>query len=111
MPWQLSGQLIESCSCNMMCPCWYTVPELAINDQGWCASAIAVRIDRGNADGVSLDGRTVVLAIDFPGLIFDGGGTARVYLEQDASADQQRALEGIAQGNVGGPMGAIAPLV
>src|SRR5438552_2432983 len=66
MPWQLSGQMIETCSCNMMCPCWYGVPELAIQDRGWCASAIAFRIDQGNADGVPLSGRTVVLAVDFP---------------------------------------------
>jgi hypothetical protein len=111
MPWQLSGQIIESCSCNMMCPCWYTVPELAIQDQGYCASAIAFRIGQGHADGVPLDGRTVVLAIDFPELMFNGGGTARVYIGQDASADQRRALEAIFQGSQGGPMSIVGGLV
>jgi hypothetical protein len=26
MVWQLSGQLIETCSCNMFCPCWFLAP-------------------------------------------------------------------------------------
>src|SRR5688572_3869646 len=28
MPWTLSGEMIETCSCNMLCPCWYGVQEL-----------------------------------------------------------------------------------
>ena len=43
MAWRLTGQLVETCSCNMFCPCWFTVQELMIMDQGWCASAIAFR--------------------------------------------------------------------
>ena len=23
MAWNLKGQMIESCSCNMFCPCWF----------------------------------------------------------------------------------------
>ena len=32
MAWHMSGQLIESCSYNMFCPCWFTVQELMIMD-------------------------------------------------------------------------------
>ena len=57
----------------MLCPCWFTVQELMIMDQGWCASAIAFRARDGNSDGVALGGRTVVFAVDFPGpTLFDG---------------------------------------
>lgn len=111
MAWRLTGQFVESCSCNMMCPCWYGVPELAVQDQGWCASAIAVRVREGDADGVRLDGQTVVLAVDFPEVMFNGGGTGRVYLDDGASSEQRQALEGIFTGQRGGPMAAIAPLV
>lgn len=95
----------------MMCPCWYGVPELAIQDQGWCASAIAFRIQQVDADGVPLAGRTVVFAVDFPDVIFQGGGTGRLYLEQDATAEQRRALEAIFQGSQGGPMSVVGGLV
>lgn len=111
MAWRLTGQLIETCSCNMFCPCWYGVPDLAVQDQGWCASAIAVRIREGNADGVDLGGRTVVLAVDFPEVIFSGNGTARLWLEEGVSAEQRRQLEAIFQGKQGGPMEAVGGLV
>lgn len=111
MPWKLSGDFIESCSCNMFCPCWYTVAEYAIQDQGWCASAIGVHVREGTADGVSIAGQTVVMAIDFPELMFLGGGTARLYVDDRATADQRAALEKIFSGQAGGPMAALAPLM
>jgi hypothetical protein len=112
MAWRLTGQLIESCSCNMFCPCWFTVQELMIMDQGWCAGAIAFRTREGNSDGVALGGRTVVFAVDFPGpTLFDGNATARLYVDEGANADQRRELEAICSGQKGGPMATIAPLI
>jgi hypothetical protein len=112
MAWHLTGQLIETCSCNMFCPCWFTVQELMVMDQGWCASAIAFRAREGNSDGVDLAGRTVVFAVDFPGpTLFDGNGTARLYIDDGANAAQRRELEAICGGRKGGPMAALAPLV
>ena len=112
MAWRLTGQLIETCSCNMFCPCWYTVQDLMVMDQGWCASAITFRTREGSSDGVALGGRTVVFAVDFPGpTLFDGNGTARLYIDAGANAEQRRELEAICSGQKGGPMAGIAPLV
>ena len=112
MAWHLRGQLIETCSCNMFCPCWYTVQELMIMDQGWCASAIAFRVRDGQSDGVELGDRTVVFAVDFPGpTLFDGNATARLYIDAGASDEQRRELEAIVSGQKGGPMAALAPLI
>ena len=112
MAWQMSGQLIETCSCNMFCPCWFTVQELMIMDQGWCASAIAFRTRDGSSDGVPLGGRTIVFAVDFPGpTLFDGNATARLYIDESATADQRRELEAICSGRKGGPMATVASLV
>jgi hypothetical protein len=112
MAWHLTGQLIESCSCNMFCPCWFMVQDLMIMDQGWCAGAVAFAIREGNSDNVTLSGRTVVFAVDFPGpTMFDGNATARLYVDEGATADQRRELEAICSGLKGGPMAAIAPLV
>lgn len=81
-------------------------------DQGWCAAALAFRLREGTSDGMNLGGRTVVLGFDFPGpTLFDGNGTARIYIDGGASAEQQRELDSIFHGQKGGPMGAIAPLV
>ncbi len=111
MSWRLSAQFIESCSCNLMCPCWFGVPDLAVNDQGWCGTAAAFRVREGQSDGVDLGRRTVVWASYFPGNIFEGGGTSRLYFDDGASAAQRAALEGIFQGKSGGPMEALSGLM
>ena len=81
-------------------------------DQGWCASAWLLRVQQGNADGVNLGGRTLAIALDFPGpTLYDGNGTARIYLDDGASADQRRELEAIFQGTKGGPMAIVGGLV
>jgi hypothetical protein len=112
MPWTLSGELIETCSCNMLCPCWYGVQELMVMDQGWCASPILFRLRDGTADGVPLSGLTLALALFFPGpTLYDGNATARLYLEEATTADQRSALEPIMQGQRGGPMQILAGLI
>jgi hypothetical protein len=111
MTWSFSGEFIESCSCNLFCPCWYTVPEYAIQDQGWCATTVGIHVREGAADGVSLSGQTVVVAFDFPELMFLGGGTGRVYVDDGATPEQQRALGEIFTGQVGGPIAALAPMI
>ena len=59
MAWQLSGQLIEACSCKSACPC---VLGPAEPDQGWCSGALTFSIDKGQSDGVDLSGRARCLA-------------------------------------------------
>ncbi len=112
MAFNMTAQFIETCSCNMLCPCWFGVKDLMVMDQGWCASAWLFRIQQGSSDGVNLGGRTVIVGRDFPGpTLFDGDGTARVYIDEEANADQQRELEAIFQGTKGGPLEVIAGLV
>jgi hypothetical protein len=104
--------MIETCSCNMLCPCWYGVQELMVMDQGWCASPILFRLGDGTVDGVTLSGLTLALALFFPGpTLYDGHATARLYLEETTTADQRRALEPIMQGKRGGPMQILAGLI
>ena len=93
MAWNLTAEFTETCSCNMLCPCWYRVQELMVMDQGWCAGAWLLRVQQGSADGVDLSGRTLAIALDFPGpTLYDGNGTARLYVDDAASADQRREL-------------------
>jgi hypothetical protein len=112
MAWNIKGQMVESCSCNMLCPCWFGVKDLMVMDQGWCAGPILFRVHQGSSDGIKLDGSTLVVLLDFPGpTVFDGNGTARLYIDGKADADQQRELESIFQGKKGGPMAIVGSLI
>jgi len=100
MVWNVSGQLIEFCSCNIMCPCWLgPAPQ---PDQGWCSGALVYDIAQGQIDGIEVGGTTVVFAADWPGNFFGGNGTARLYVDDRASAAQRRELEAVFSGKKGG---------
>ena len=104
MSWMIKGEFIESCSCNMLCPCWYGVKELMIMDQGWCGSPWLIRISEGESEGVDLNGCNVLLSMFFPGpTVLDGEGTGRLYLDTQTSDEQRRELEAIFLGQKGGP--------
>ena len=111
MVWNLSGKLVESCTCNMLCPCWFGVKELMIMDKGYCASPLLFRIDKGISESVDLQGRNVVLTVDFPGpTLLDGNSTSRLYIDDSANENQIKELENIFQGKKGGPMQLVSQL-
>lgn len=99
MAWGVTGNMIEFCSCKLLCPCWLGPAQ---PDQGWCSGAIVFDIQQGTADGVDLSGAKVVFAADWPGDFWAGNGTARLYIDTAASAEQRRELEAIFSGRKGG---------
>lgn len=107
MAWRMTGQMIEACSCKMMCPCYFGPAE---PDQGWCSGAIVFNVQQGNSDGVNLGGCKVVMVGDWPGDFFSGNGTARLCIDA-ADADQRRELEAIFSGKKGGPPAAVGALI
>jgi hypothetical protein len=112
MTWNLSGKMVESCSCNMLCPCWFGVKELMIMDKGYCAAPILFRIHNGSSDGIDLKGNEVVITMDFPGpTLLDGNATSRLYIDDVADTSQRKELEDIFQGRKGGPMEVISKFI
>ncbi|MEE2638003.1 MAG: DUF1326 domain-containing protein [Acidobacteriota bacterium] len=112
MAWKLTGELVESCSCNLLCPCWYGVRDLMIMDRGWCATPWLLRFASGEADGASLPAFNAVIAAFFPGpTLLDGNGTARVYFDNATAEEQRATLEPILKGQRGGATEILAGLV
>ena len=112
MSWNISGELIETCSCNMLCPCWFGQADLMLMDQGYCATSLLLRIGSGESGGVDLSGQNAVVSLHFPGpTLFDANGTGRVYIDDSASDEQAAALETILQGAAGGGLEVPASLV
>lgn len=108
MAWQMTGKMIEACSCRSVCPC---ALGPATPDQEWCSGALTFAIDRGQANGVDLSGRTVVFLIDLPKDFASGDGTARLYIDDAAEEKQRQELEAIFTGQKGGPGEVLAGLV
>lgn len=112
VPWSLTGRMVESCSCNMTCPCWLPLEEGVKMDRGWCDSVFLFRIDRGKSNRVDISERVVALAMAFPGpTLGDGNGTARLYIDEGATAAQRKELEPIFKGRRGGGMRGLGTLV
>ena len=112
MAWNISGELVETGSCNMLCPCWFGQADLMLMDQGYCGTSLLLRVREGAHEGVDLSGQNAIVSLHFPGpTLFDANGTARVYVNEDVSDAQAAALETILQGASGGGMEVPASLV
>jgi hypothetical protein len=108
--WNISGQYMETCNCAMLCPC-ITSNLSARPTEGDCKAAVALRIDKGAKDGVTLDGLSFVVMLHSPGAMAEGNLTVGLIIDEAASEQQVEAISAIATGAVGGPMAALAPLV
>jgi hypothetical protein len=94
----------------MLCPC-ITSNLTARPTEGDCKAAVALRIDKGAKDGVTLDGLSFVLMMHSPGAMGQGNITVGLIVDDAASEQQVEAISAIATGAAGGPMAALAPLV
>ena len=101
--WAVSGTYLESCNCEVICPC-RTVGgrKGGRSTYGLCMGALSWEIEEGTAGDVSLDGLRVVLALryddDEPGSPWDFA----LYLDDRATSEQQELLSAIFLGELGG---------
>lgn len=108
--WRIEGEYMETCNCMFLCPCIGS--NLAARpSEGDCKAAIALRIGKGEKDGVKLDGLSFIVLLHSPGAMAEGNMTVGLIVEERASDDQVKAIADIATGAAGGPMAALAPLV
>jgi len=87
MPYHLEGRLLEVCNCRVLCPCWIGEDP----DYKTCDTIVAYHFDKGTVDGVDVAGRTIALLAHVPGNILQGNWTAAVYVDDGASAAQEKA--------------------
>lgn len=108
--WHIEGQYMETCNCDYICPCIGT--NLAgMPTEGDCKAAIAMKIDKGEKDGVTLDGLSFIVLAYSPGPMGDGNLKIGLIVDEKADDAQTEAIGAIASGGEGGPMEALAPLV
>lgn len=100
--WELSGEYMESCNCDYLCPCIFTNPQAPATHEH-CTALMVYRIDRGRHDGVVLDGLKFALVIRSGRVMADGGWVFGVVVDEAANEAQRQALTAIVGGTAGGP--------
>jgi hypothetical protein len=107
MGYTLEGQLLEVCTCNVLCPCWVGEDP----DGGTCDGVLSWHIQNGTVNGTDVSGHTITILTHIPGNILEGNWKVVVYVDDDASEDQQQALLDVWTGKLGGPVADLAQLV
>lgn len=108
--WQVSGDYMEACSCDSVCPC-PTSGLAARPTKGSCDAGLVFHVERGQYGATKLDGLSFAVLLHTPGPMIQGNWTVGVIVDELASAQQREALTTIASGQGGGPMAALGPLV
>lgn len=109
MAWNLSGSYVETCSCELMCPCNLSLDHGATYD--FCRVTLVFNLRDGEIEGTSIGGRRVALIADTPKVMTQGNWRLGVFIDDGADDEQFDKLVKLFGGQLGGPMGALAPLV
>jgi hypothetical protein len=109
MSWNLKGSYVETCSCELMCPCNLSFDHGATYD--FCRVTLAFNIREGSVDGTDIGGLRVVAIADTPKVMTEGNWRLGLFIDERASDDQFDKLSKVFSGQLGGPMAALTPLV
>jgi hypothetical protein len=109
MAWNLKGSYVETCSCDLICPCNATFDHGATYD--YCRVVLGFNIREGEIEGTDVSGLKVVAIADSPKVMTEGNWKLGMYIDENASDEQADKLTKVFGGQLGGPMEALAPLV
>ncbi|MDN5939364.1 MAG: DUF1326 domain-containing protein [Salinisphaera sp.] len=109
MSWNIKGNYIETCSCELECPCNLSMTLPATYD--YCKVVMAFNIDEGQFDDVDLSGLSVVGVVQAPKIMAQGGWKMGMFVDENASEEQLNGIMQIFGGQAGGPMAGFAGLV
>jgi hypothetical protein len=107
--WNLTGSYVETCSCELMCPCNLSMDHGATYD--FCRVTLVFSIRDGEVEGTPIGGLKVALIGDTPKVMTEGNWRLGVFIDEQATDEQAEKLVQVFSGQLGGPMGGLAPLV
>jgi hypothetical protein len=107
--WNLKGSYVETCSCELMCPCNLSFDHGATYD--FCRVTLAFNIREGEIEGTDVSGLKVAAIADTPKVMTEGNWRLGLFIDDQATDEQADKLTAVFAGQLGGPMGALAPLV
>ncbi|HEY3737736.1 MAG TPA: DUF1326 domain-containing protein [Jatrophihabitans sp.] len=109
MSWNLRGSYVETCSCELMCPCNLSFDHGATYD--FCRVTLVFNIREGEIEGTDIGGLKVAAIADSPKVMTEGNWRLGVFVDERATDEQFDKLVQVFGGQLGGPMAALAPLV
>jgi hypothetical protein len=109
MAWNLRGSYVETCSCELMCPCNLSLDHGATYD--FCRVTLVFNIREGEIEGTDISGMKVAAIADTPKVMTEGNWRLGVFVDERATDDQFDKLVQVFGGQLGGPMAGLAPLV
>ncbi len=109
MSWNLKGSYSETCSCELMCPCNLSFDHGATYD--FCRVTLVFNIREGEIEGTDVGGMKVVAIADTPKVMTEGNWRLGMFVDERATDEQFDKLVQVFGGQLGGPMGALAPFV
>jgi len=109
MAWNLTGNYVETCSCELMCPCNLSFDHGATYD--YCRVVLVFAVQQGDIEGTDIGGRSVAIIADSPKVMTEGNWKVGVFVDQGADDDQMDKLIKVFSGQLGGPMAGLAPLI
>jgi hypothetical protein len=94
--WSLNATIIEACSCNMFCPCYFgTIPSAHGHGsmaEHFCRFNMGYRVNDGRFGAVNLSGVKFWIAGDLGADFSKGANWAEITFEPSVSKDQRTAL-------------------
>jgi hypothetical protein len=109
MSWSMTGEYVETCSCELMCPCNLSLDHGATYD--FCRVTLVFDIREGEIEGTDVGGLKVAAIADTPKVMTEGNWKLGVFVDDRASDEQADKLVQVFGGQLGGPMAALAPLI
>jgi hypothetical protein len=109
MAWNLKGSYVETCSCELMCPCNLSMDHGATYD--FCRATLVFNIREGQVEGTDVGGLKVAAIIDSTKVMTEGNWRLGVFIDAQANDEQFDKLVKVFGGQLGGPMEALGPLV
>jgi len=99
--WWVKGLLFENCNCQIVCQGHVSYRQLCNYKQ--CIGHWAIHIEEGRFSNVALNDLNVIILYITPQLMFNGGWTETLYIDERANEAQRLAIERILMGQEGGP--------
>jgi hypothetical protein len=107
--WHVKGSYVETCSCDLICPCNASFDHGATYD--YCRVTLVFSIREGEIDGTDVSGLHVAAIADTPKVMTDGNWKLGMFVDDRASDEQADKLTAVFGGQLGGPMAGLVPLV